>query len=131
MAHALRMAREGADLIDVGGESSRPGAVRVDADEQIARTADVIRACRAALDDAGFAGVRLSIDTTRAAVAAAALDAGAALLNDISAGEDDPDLLTLAAARGCRWCSCTSGASPRPCRTIRATATWSPGSPTI
>jgi len=100
VAHALAMARDGADLIDVGGESSRPGAARVGADDQIARTAEVIRRCRAALNDAGFTTVALSIDTTRAPVAAAALDAGAVLINDISAGEDDPGLLALAAERG-------------------------------
>ena len=100
VAHALAMARDGADLIDVGGESSRPGAARVGADDQIARTAEVIRRCRAALNDAGFTTVALSIDTTHAPVAAAALDAGAVLINDISAGEDDPDLLALAAERG-------------------------------
>jgi len=100
VAHALKMAHDGADLIDVGGESSRPGATRVNAAEQIARTAEVIRGCRAALDHAGFEAVAISIDTTRAAVAAAGLDAGAALVNDISAGEDDPDLFLLAADRG-------------------------------
>ncbi len=100
VAHALTMAREGADLIDIGGESSRPGAQRVGVDEQIRRTAGTVGACRAALDHAGFTHVALSIDTTRVPVAAAALAAGAALINDISAGEDDPQILALAAARG-------------------------------
>ena len=99
VTHALAMARQGADLIDIGGESSRPGAARVDIDAQIARTAEVIRGCRAALDQAGFTHVTLSIDTTRSPVAAAALDAGAAVLNDISAGQDDPAMFALAAER--------------------------------
>lgn len=98
VAHALAMAHQGADLIDIGGESSRPGAARVDIDAQIARTAGVVGACRAALDQSAFAHVALSIDTTRAPVAAAALDGGAALINDISAGEDDPAIFALAAA---------------------------------
>ncbi|MEM6459854.1 MAG: dihydropteroate synthase [Planctomycetota bacterium] len=100
VARGLAMAAEGADLIDVGGESSRPGADRVDADEQVRRTAGVVAALRAALDDAGHNTVAISIDTTRAAVAAAALDAGAAVVNDISAGREDPGLLPLAAQRG-------------------------------
>ncbi len=96
----LAMAQQGADLIDVGGESSRPGAGRVSADQQIQRTRDVIRQLRLALDEAGHASVRISIDTTRAAVAEAALDAGAAMLNDISGGREDPLMLRLAGARG-------------------------------
>src|SRR5579875_1910738 len=70
VAHALQMRAEGADLIDVGGESTRPGADRVDADEEIRRVLPVIRALAAER-------VPLSIDTYRASVAAAALDAGA------------------------------------------------------
>ncbi|HEX8340372.1 MAG TPA: dihydropteroate synthase [Tepidisphaeraceae bacterium] len=92
--HARRMAAEGADLIDVGGESTRPGAARVGIDEQIARVVPVIERLRGD-------GLTISIDTTRAAVAAAALDAGASIANDVSAGEDDPAMLPLAAARGC------------------------------
>ena len=99
VARALMMAAEGADLIDVGGESTRPGAERIDADRQIARTAGVVAAVRAALDAAGHGPVVISIDTTRAPVAAAALDAGAAVVNDVSGGEEDPDLLPLVAER--------------------------------
>lgn len=92
--HARRMIGEGADLIDVGGESTRPGSSPVDEAEQIRRVAPVIRAIRQA------SPVAISIDTTRSAVADAALDAGATLINDISAGRDDPRMLSLAAARG-------------------------------
>ena len=95
------MARDRADLIDVGGESSRPGAARVDAAEQIARTAVVIGALPGGPRTTRASAPWRSASTPPApAVAAAALDAGAALLNDISAGEDDPDLLPLAADRG-------------------------------
>ena len=88
------MAAEGADLIDVGGESTRPGSQRVDAAEQLRRLVPVLRALRGRLD-----GTTLSIDTTRAAVAEAALDEGVHVVNDISAGRDDPALLPLVARR--------------------------------
>jgi dihydropteroate synthase len=88
----LQMVADGADLVDVGGESTRPGAARVDADEERRRVVPVIRELAAA-------GVAVSVDTTRPAVAAAALDAGAVLVNDVSAAAD-PDLLALCADRG-------------------------------
>lgn len=88
--------RDGADAIDIGGESTRPGAARVPEDEQIARVIPVIRAAR-------HAGVNLpiSIDTTRARVARAAIDEGANIINDVSAGLEDPEILPLAASAGC------------------------------
>jgi dihydropteroate synthase len=91
------MFQAGAQLLDVGGESTRPGAPRIDADEQIRRVLPVIQALRRESGDQAL----LSIDTTRAPVARAALDAGAFLINDISAATDDPEMLPLAAARGC------------------------------
>ncbi|MEM6854763.1 MAG: dihydropteroate synthase [Planctomycetota bacterium] len=100
----LTMAAEGADLIDVGGESSRPGADRIPAGEQIERTAGVIAALRSALDDEGHESVVISIDTTNADVAEAALDAGASMLNDISAGLEDGRMLSVAADRGVPIC---------------------------
>ena len=93
VAQAQAMVAAGADLIDVGGESTRPGSLPVDADEQIARVVPVI-------ERVAHLPVTISIDTTRAAVAAAALDAGAAVVNDISAGRDDAELLPLVARRG-------------------------------
>ena len=94
LAAAAEMVEAGADLIDVGGESTRPGSLPIDPEEQIRRVVPVVRAIR----QAGLR-VTLSIDTTRASVAAAALDAGADVVNDISAGRDDPALLPLVAAR--------------------------------
>lgn len=91
--HALRMVEEGAGIIDVGGESTRPGADRVDEAEQATRVVPVIEGIRA------HSEVLISIDTTRAAVAAKALDAGADIVNDVSAGRDDPEILALAAER--------------------------------
>lgn len=94
VAHAERMAAEGADLIDIGGESTRPGSKPVDPREQIRRVVPVIQQI------AGRLNVVISIDTTQAPVAQAALEAGAHLFNDISAGRDDPNMLPLAAKSG-------------------------------
>lgn len=92
--HGLALAAAGADWIDVGGESTRPGAERVPAAVQRERVVPVIEALRARLD------LTLSIDTTLAEVAAAALDAGADVVNDVSAGREDPALVDLVAERG-------------------------------
>jgi len=94
-AQALSMVAEGADIIDVGGESTRPGAAPVSPLEESARVVPVLAALRAALP----AGAVLSVDTRHATVAAAALDAGATIVNDIS-GAADPAMLPLVAARG-------------------------------
>ena len=94
LAHARRLLTEGADLIDVGGESSRPGAAPISADEECRRVIPVVAALRRETD------VPISIDTTQAAVAAEALTAGAAVVNDISAGRFDAAMLPLVAARG-------------------------------
>lgn len=94
-ARALDMVAQGADMIDVGGESTRPGSSPVAAAEQIARVVPTIAKLRAALPD-----LPISVDTSRAEVAAAALDAGADFVNDVSAGRDDPAMLPLVAARG-------------------------------
>lgn len=93
--HARRMIAEGAEIIDIGGESTRPGAAEVDAAEEIARTAPVIAALRAEWDGC------ISIDSSKAAVAAAALDAGADVINDVSGLRADPAMPALCAARGC------------------------------
>ncbi|MEO1128620.1 MAG: dihydropteroate synthase [Planctomycetota bacterium] len=90
-----QLVEEGAAILDVGGESTRPGAVRIDPSEQIDRVVPVIKAARAA----GIS-VPISIDTTRAAVAEAALDAGAQIVNDVAAGLEDDAMLPLVASRG-------------------------------
>lgn len=89
---AQQMVAAGADLIDVGGESTRPGSQPVPVDEQTRRVVPVLTGIRQL-------PVTLSIDTTKARVGQAALDAGAFVLNDISAGLDDPDMIPLAANR--------------------------------
>lgn len=91
---AAMAVQDGADALDIGGESTRPGASRVDAAEQIRRVAPAVRAIR----DAGVA-VPISVDTTLSEVARAALDAGADAINDVSAGREDDRLFALAAER--------------------------------
>lgn len=94
LRQAERLLCEGADIIDIGGESTRPGSDPVTAGEQIQRVVPVIQAIRRQLSK----DVVISVDTTLSPVARAALSAGANLINDVSAGEDDPALLALAAA---------------------------------
>lgn len=89
--YALRMVEEGADIIDVGGESSRPGAAPVSVEEELRRVIPVIRALRA------LSSVAISVDTTKAIVAAQAVEAGATMINDISAGCFDPEMFSVAA----------------------------------
>ncbi|NLX12379.1 MAG: dihydropteroate synthase [Phycisphaerales bacterium] len=96
VAAACRMADEGADAIDVGGESTRPGSQGVSPDEQIRRTAGVIATLATRF---GPDGPAISIDTRSAKVARAALEAGATIINDISALRDDPTMGELAATR--------------------------------
>lgn len=92
---ALRMIREGVDIIDVGGESTRPGAQAVSANEEIHRTCGVIARIRAHWD-----GI-ISIDTSKASVAAAAVAAGADVINDITGLRGDPDMAKICRASGC------------------------------
>ena len=92
---AKQMLAEGADIIDIGGESTRPGSDPVSSDEQIRRVIPVITAIRKQFADK----VTISIDTTLSTVAEAALNEGANLINDVSAGLNDPNILTLAAKR--------------------------------
>ena len=88
--YGMEMAEQGADIIDVGGESTRPGADTVSADEEIQRTEPVIRELSKRID------IPLSIDTTKADVARRALDAGAEIVNDISALRADPEMVDVA-----------------------------------
>jgi len=87
---------QGADMLDIGGESTRPGAERVDDGEQIRRVVPIIEAIR----EEGIE-IPISVDTTRSAVARAALDAGADAINDVSAMSEDPEMIGLAARAGC------------------------------
>jgi len=100
VAHGLSLAVDGADVVDVGGESTRPGAAPVDEAEELRRVVPVVEALAP--------HVRVSIDTTKAAVAAAALKAGATLVNDVSAS-----LYEVAAAGGAGWVAMHRKGDPR------------------
>ena len=97
--HGRRLVADGATIVDVGGESTRPGAEPVSAQEEIERTIPVVERL-AAGRDTGPAGVRVSIDTTKADVAAAALSAGARIVNDVSALRFAPEIAGLVAGAG-------------------------------
>jgi dihydropteroate synthase len=89
--HGMDLVAQGADLVDVGGESTRPGAARVDEAEELRRVIPVVRELAAA-------GVLVSVDTMRAGVAEQAVGAGARLVNDVSGGLADPDMIPVVAA---------------------------------
>jgi dihydropteroate synthase len=92
--HGRKLIDEGAEVLDIGGESTRPGSEGVTADDELARVAPV-------LEKLAGGGARISIDTSKSAVAEAALDAGAEIVNDITALRSDPELAGLCAERGC------------------------------
>jgi dihydropteroate synthase len=96
VAHAVEMRAQGADVVDVGGESTRPGAQRVPADEEIRRVLPVVQCLVRA-------GIPVSVDTYRARVAEVALEAGAAIVNDVSGGLGDPDMAAVVRSAGCPW----------------------------
>jgi dihydropteroate synthase len=93
LAHARRMVAAGADVVDVGGESTRPGAARVDSDEELARVLPVVRGLAAE-------GILVSVDTMRAATAAACVAAGARIVNDVSGGLADREMAGVVADAG-------------------------------
>jgi len=100
--HGRELIAEGADIIDIGGESTRPGAVRVDPEEELRRTIPVIR--ELAGDESVRDGrVAISVDTMRARTAEKAYEAGARLINDVSGGQADPAMIPVAAGLGCAY----------------------------
>jgi dihydropteroate synthase len=102
--HGRRLASEGASLVDVGGESTRPGAAPVSADEELRRVTPVLE---------GLTGVPLSIDTTKAVVARRALELGAELVNDVTALRGDPELVGVVAERHAFVCLMHMQGEPR------------------
>jgi dihydropteroate synthase len=114
IAHGREMSEEGAEIIDVGGESTRPGAEEVPPEEELRRTEPVVAGLVAA-------GIEVSIDTSKAAVAQAALDAGAGMVNDVTALRGDPDLARLCAERGCEVVLMHMQGTPR---TMQAAPTY-------
>ena len=97
IAHGTELAKEGADILDIGGESTRPGAEPVSADEELRRVLPVI-------EGLADAGTQISIDTSKAAVASAALKGGAALVNDVTALRGDPRMVEVVAESGVGCC---------------------------
>jgi dihydropteroate synthase len=104
--HGRRLLAEGADVLDVGGESTRPGAEPVAAATELERTVPVV-------GELARSGARVSIDTSKAAVAGAALAAGAGIVNDVTALRGDPELASLCAERGCEVVLMHMRGSPR------------------
>jgi dihydropteroate synthase len=104
IGHARRLAEEGADVVDVGGESTRPGAEPVGADEELRRIVPVLE---------GLAGLPLSVDTSKAAVARRALELGVELVNDVTALRGDPDLAGVVAEHGAYLCLMHMQGEPR------------------
>ncbi|MBI5870161.1 MAG: dihydropteroate synthase [Actinobacteria bacterium] len=107
VTRAREMAAAGAGIIDVGGESTRPGAQPVAAEEELKRVTPVIEALSA------DPGIPISIDTSKASVARAALEAGATMINDVTALRGDPEMATVAAAAACPICLMHMQGEPR------------------
>jgi dihydropteroate synthase len=109
VAQGRRLAAEGADLLDVGGESTRPGAAAVDAEEERSRVAPVIEA----LAGGGGPDLPVSVDTSKRGVAEAAIEAGATIVNDVTALRTEPELAALCAAAGVEVCLMHMQGDPR------------------
>lgn len=107
VAHGLTLVAEGADILDVGGESTRPYAEPVAADEELRRVGEVVRRL------AAEAGVPVSIDTSKARVAAAAIALGAEIINDVTGLEGDPDMLRVARETGAGICAMHMQGTPQ------------------
>ena len=106
VTHGLELVRDGAAIVDVGGESTRPGALPVPQDEELRRTVPVVEAL-------ARSGATISIDTSKPAVARAALDAGATYVNDVTALRGDPAMAALVAERGATCCLMHMRGEPR------------------
>ena len=120
VAHGLELLEQGADILDVGGESTRPGAERTSEEEELRRVIPVIR-------ELSRSGARVSVDTMRASVAAQAVEAGASIVNDVSGGLADPDMArVVAAAQGAVRRHALAWSQPHDAETGRHTTTWSP-----
>jgi dihydropteroate synthase len=122
--HGAQLVGQGADILDVGGESTRPGAEPVPAEEELRRVVPVVEGLAAAIEptpdsarasagDSMPAPPQLSIDTSKAQVARAALDAGASFINDVTALRGDPEMAEVVAAAGCDCCLMHMQGEPR------------------
>ena len=115
--YGLRMAQEGAQIIDVGGESTRPGSEAVSTEEELRRVIPVIERLHDKIDPPsqryGVAGILISIDTSKSKVAEAALDAGASIINDVSGGRNDEAMMPIAAKRNAAFIIMHMQGNPR------------------
>jgi dihydropteroate synthase len=116
---ALDLAEAGADILDVGGESTRPGAPAVSPKEEIARVVPLIRTLRRRA-----AGVAISVDTSKAAVARAALEAGADIVNDVTSGAGDPEMFSVVAEAGCPYVAMHMRGTPRTMKGLAGYQGW-------
>jgi len=107
VAHGMRLVADGADILDVGGESTRPSAAPVPCDDELQRVRAVVQRL------ASHAGVPVSIDTSKAAVAAAAIDLGAEIINDVTGLEGDPDMVRVAHRTGAGVCAMHMQGTPQ------------------
>lgn len=107
VAHALKMEADGADLIDIGGESTRPGASAVDLKDELKRVLPVMHAIRQQ------SRIPISIDTTKSQVARAALDAGVEMINDVTFGDGDPEMFDVVADYPCLYTGMHMQGTPR------------------
>ena len=117
VAHGIELEHEGATILDIGGESTRPGAMPVPAEEELRRVIPVIKGLVSA-----HSAAKISIDTSKAVVAAAALDAGATLVNDVTALRGDPQMARVVAERGAELCLMHMLGDPRTMQRIPATS---------
>ncbi|MFL2555289.1 MAG: dihydropteroate synthase [Gammaproteobacteria bacterium] len=120
VSQGKRMIDEGADIIDIGGESTRPGSQRIPSDEQKERVIHIIKA----INETKPNHVKISIDTTQSDVAEAAINAGAEIVNDVSGGNDDPEIISLCANRKCTYIIMHMQGKPlRQCKIVLVTRT--------
>jgi dihydropteroate synthase len=107
VAHALQLVADGADILDIGGESTRPYSTPVDADEELRRVLPVVERL------ASQVAVPISIDTSKATVARAAIEAGAEIINDVTGLEGDPDMIRVAVDTGAGVCAMHMQGTPQ------------------
>jgi len=126
--HGRQLVVEGAEIVDVGGESTRPGAEPVGTEEELRRVVGVVESLAEALTGARkaqtSADVQISIDTSKSVVAEAALAAGASLVNDVSALRADPEMAGLVAGSGAECCLMHMLGEPRTMQEDPAMGTW-------
>ena len=116
IAHGLELVADGADALDAGGESTRPGAARNEPEEELRRVVPAVR-------ELAGRGIRVSVDTMRATTALAAVEAGAVIINDVSAGLADAAMALIVAETACTTSPCIGAGTPTAWMASPSTAT--------